>query len=277
MTLRQLDPGMAPEAISQIDAMLADIRREHGVHMPWAIESGSRAWGFPSPDSDYDARFFYVRPAEQALTVWPRRDVIERPIVGDLDVNGWDLAKALRLILKGNAVVIEWLNSPIIYGGEVWFRDQLLAFAQAWIDRDRLAAHYLYLTRRHRESDLSAGGEVKLKKLFYALRPAAAVTWMQAHPERKIPPMKFRDLMSECGAPEEVKALSEDLIRRKAVTRELGSGEPPPELLAFIDQCLAAGDAFRVRGQPPAPGAAEAADELFVAVTRRLDEAGPAD
>ncbi len=271
MTLRSIDPGMAPEAVARIDTMLDDIGREHGVHMPWAIESGSRAWGFPSPDSDYDARFIFVRPAAQAMTIWPRRDVIERPIFGDLDVNGWDLAKALRLILKGNAVVIEWLNSPIIYTGRAWFRDELLAFANQWIDRERLVSHYLYLARRHRESDLSVEGPLKLKKLFYTIRPAAAVGWMELHPDRKLPPMPFAELMAECGASDEVRALVDDLVRRKSVTRELGTGEAPPALLDFIDQALARNNAQAARGRPPKAGAAEAADAVFAEITHRLD------
>jgi len=273
MTLRNLEAGMALDTVDQIDQLLGEISREHGVYIPWAIESGSRAWGFPSPDSDYDARFIYVRPADQALTVWPRRDVIELPIVDDLDVNGWDLAKALRLILKGNAVVVEWLNSPIIYQGDAKFRDELLAFAQTWIDRDRLASHYLYLARRHRETDLAPSGPVKLKKLFYALRPAAVVSWMRLHPERSFPRIRFSELMSECGAPSEVRELSEELVERKLVTRELGMAVPPPALLTYVDQCIAGGDIFRARTRPQKPGAAEAADTLFGDITRRLDAA----
>ena len=102
----------------------ADIRRdvkdrliliecEHDVHILHAIESGSRGWGFPSPDSDYDVRFIYVHPRDRYLSLRPPRDVIELPVDGAFDINGWDLKKALRLLLKGNAVVLEWVNSPI--------------------------------------------------------------------------------------------------------------------------------------------------------------------
>ncbi|MFE3443732.1 DNA polymerase beta superfamily protein [Nocardia sp. NPDC059180] len=86
--------------------------------MRLAIESGSRAWGFPSPDSDYDCRFLYVASLDTYLSPWRTRDVIETPLVGLLDVNGWDLGKALRLLVKGNAVLIEWLQSPIVYRGD---------------------------------------------------------------------------------------------------------------------------------------------------------------
>jgi hypothetical protein len=77
------------------------IVREHGVAIGLAVESGSRAWGFPSPDRDYDCRFVFIRPLAQYLTPWPRRDVIELPLVDELDVNGWDLTKSLKLLMKG--------------------------------------------------------------------------------------------------------------------------------------------------------------------------------
>src|SRR5271154_6141624 len=122
MTLRHLPADFAPQAVDAVDARLVEIQREYGVSIPLAIESGSRAWGFPSPDSDYDCRFVFVRPLDQHLTPWPQRDVIETPLADDLDVNGWDLRKAIKLLLKGNAVIIEWLSSPIVYRGEAWFR-----------------------------------------------------------------------------------------------------------------------------------------------------------
>src|SRR5580698_6695076 len=123
MTIRDLPPSFAEGAVTAIDARLADIARDHGVSIPLAIESGSRAWGFPSPDSDYDCRFVFVRPVNQYLSPWQQRDVIETPLEGDLDVSGWDLAKAIKLLLKGNAVIIEWLTSPIVYDGDARFRD----------------------------------------------------------------------------------------------------------------------------------------------------------
>ena len=112
MSLRSIPADMAPEKVARIDALLGRAVSEHGVHLPLAVESGSRAWGFPSPDSDYDCRFVYVRPTATHLTPWPQRDVIEFALEDDLDANGWDLAKALRLLLKGNAVIVEWLRSP---------------------------------------------------------------------------------------------------------------------------------------------------------------------
>ncbi len=271
MKLRAIPAEMAAVAVSEVDSLIDAVRREHGVHIAWAIESGSRAWGFPSPDSDYDGRFIYVRPAVQALTVWPHRDVIEMPIVGEMDVNGWDLGKALRLLLKGNAVVVEWLQSPIIYEGYDWFRDELLAFATQWMDRDRAASHYLHLSRRQRSVYLADEAEVALKKVFYALRPAVALRWLRRHPEHALPPMHFPTLMAECAPPLDVAGIVEDLIALKATTREMGSGPMPKALLTFIDEELALAKDKEIATRSVTPEAVEAANALFRSITLRLD------
>lgn len=262
---------MSPNAVADVDNLLAAIAREHGVCIPWAIESGSRAWGFPSPDSDYDGRFIYVRPAAQALTVWQRRDVIETPIVGDLDVNGWDLSKALRLILKGNSVVVEWLQSPIIYSGEAWFRETMLAFAETWLDRQRATSHYLHLSRRQRAIYLEGQAQVPLKKIFYALRPAVALRWMRIHETRALAPMHFPTLMAECDPPQNVAAKVAELISLKAVTREMGIGPMPPILMEFIDTELRAAESLTASFASWSPEAAKAADETFASITLRMD------
>ena len=98
-----------------IKANLAEIEARENVRIVYACESGSRAWGFPSSDSDYDVRFIYLHPLEWYLSIVDKRDVIEDPITGQLDVNGWDLRKALQLFRKSNPPLFEWLNSPIVY------------------------------------------------------------------------------------------------------------------------------------------------------------------
>ncbi len=234
MLERSIPDTFDPATVSAIDARLAGIRASEGVHIPLAIESGSRAWGFPSPDSDYDCRFVYVRTAEQLITPWPWRDVIETPLEGDLDVNGWDLAKALKLMLKGNAVIIEWLRSPIAYGIEAQFREGFLALAERAVAPTLIIRHYLHLGLRQRRVDFG-GDKVKIKRLFYTLRPAAALRWMRLHPGRAIVPMHFPTLMAECEPPAGLAAIVDELLARKAVTRELGSSRVPAEVLAFID------------------------------------------
>lgn len=275
MSLRNIPSDMAPGPVAEVDGILAAIRRDQNVHIPLAIESGSRAWGFPSPDSDYDGRFLYVRPAAQALTIWPRRDVIETPLVGDMDVNGWDLSKALRLLLKGNAVVVEWLQSPIVYAGEDWFRDELLAFANQWLDRELVLIHYLHLGRRQKILHLDDRSEVPLKKVFYALRPAIALRWLRLHPGRAVAPMHVPTLMEQCDPPAELAALVAELRELKAATREMGTGQIPPVLLEFIEDEFGAVAVVDRSSVPRSVEAAREADALFARVTLRLDAVSP--
>lgn len=220
--------------MAAIDRLLGELEAAHGIHILLACESGSRAWGFLSPDSDYDCRFIYVRPFGDYLTPWPRRDVVEAPLIGDLDVNGWDLGKALKLMLKGNAVVLEWLRSPFAYAGDAAFRDGLLAMADRWADRERIARHYLHLGENQRRTYFPDDRDVAIKKLFYALRPAAALRWLRLH-GAAVPPMHFPTLMRECAPPDDVAAITADLIVAKARTRELGRGPVPEPIAAFID------------------------------------------
>lgn len=271
MSLRSISPDLDPHAVASVDRILDEIVETHGVRIGLAVESGSRAWGFPSPDSDYDGRFIYVRPGRDALTIWPRRDVIETPLVGDMDVNGWDLAKALRLLLKGNAVVVEWLQSPIVYRGEPWFRDALLAFADRWLDRGAVARHYLHLGQRQKILHLDGQTEVPLKKVFYALRPAVALRWLRMRPDQAVAPMHFPSLVSEADLPTEVVAIVSDLIERKAVTREMGDGLIPAPIMAMLDAEFADAEAMAAVAPSASPEAKAAADDLFAAMTLRFD------
>jgi uncharacterized protein len=222
--------SMDESIVAQIDARLAGVETEHGVRIPWAIESGSRAWGFASPDSDYDCRFVYVRPAERYLTLWPVRDVIETPLDAVFDVNGWDLSKAIRLLVKGNATVVEWLQSPIVYSGDEDFRDRMLTLASRVIDPVLLQRHYLHVGRQQ-----WVGGETApLKKVFYALRPAASLRWLRLHGAGELPPMDLPTLLAECDPPASVVAEAEELTALKSVTRELGVGAVPRAIARFI-------------------------------------------
>jgi predicted nucleotidyltransferase len=226
---------MDGKKIALIDTMLDRIVDEHRVFLPLAIESGSRAWGFASPDSDYDCRFVFVRRAAAHLTPWSPRDVIELPLDGGLDANGWDLGKALRLLLKGNAVIVEWLRSPVIYRGQAWFRDSFLEFAREAASREAIGRHYLHLGERQRRVYFGAGTSVAQKKIFYALRPAAALRWLRMRPTEAVAPMHFPTLMAECDLPVALQEEVADLMSRKALTRELGAARLSPAMAGFID------------------------------------------
>jgi predicted nucleotidyltransferase len=236
--MREIPSSLDPAVVTEIDRRLATVIDEHDVRIPWAIESGSRAWGFPSPDSDYDCRFLFVRPREKYLSLWPERDVIETPLDDTYDVNGWDLAKTLKLIAKGNATAIEWLRSPIVYMGEESFRDGLLALAGDIVDRNAVGRHYLHVALQQR------AGAPTLKRFFYVLRPATALRWLNTHPDEAVPPMDLPTLLAESEVTDEVRDAALELIAVKSDTREMGVGSPPDALERFVTAELERADHF---------------------------------
>ncbi|MBE7619235.1 nucleotidyltransferase domain-containing protein [Gluconacetobacter entanii] len=263
--LRAIPESFCPTALGDIDRTLQAIRAEHDVAIPLAIESGSRAWGFPSLDSDYDCRFIFIRPTAQYLSLWPVRDVIEVPLTQELDINGWDLAKAVRLLLKGNVAVMEWLSSPIIYGADATFRARFLALAHRVCNRTLVARHYLHLGEK--QYDRHCGMQVhdlRIKKLFYALRPAIALRWLRLHPACNVVPMHFPSLLGECELEPATVGIIDDLIRAKAQTREtrLIAMPEPLEWLMAHEFALAHETFDHLSPEVPADAMAEA-DEFF--------------
>ena len=232
--VRAIPSDFDPTVVAAIERRLRLIEAEHDVTIVWAVESGSRAWGFPSPDSDYDCRFVYVRPLADYLSIEQKRDVIEVPIAEELDINGWDLFKMARLLLKGNAVAIEWLTSPIIYRGLVAFRDEWCCEAERFVDRAALVRHYYHLGHGQFRRHMAQADAVSLKKVFYVLRPAVALRWLRLHPGRNVAPMHLPTLLAQVDLPEATRQEIEALIERKAVTREMGQGAFPKPILDFI-------------------------------------------
>ena len=174
----------------QIVSRLHEIERREQVRILLAVESGSRAWGFASPDSDYDVRFIYIRPQKDYLRLERVRDVIEEPIAGELDINGWDLQKALRLLHKSNPTLFEWVSSPIVYL-ETDFADRFRAVMQPHFSSKSALYHYL-CTAQGNYREYLRGDRVRAKKYFYVLRPILACRWVL---ERGTPPpMRFDEL-----------------------------------------------------------------------------------
>ena len=228
--------GFSPDAVSEIRKRLDEVRSS-GVKILFAIESGSRAWGFPSPDSDYDCRFVYIRPVEHHLRLHADRDVIEFPIEGEIDTGGWDLRKALLLALKGNAVIVEWVKSPDIYEELAGFRDRFSALLDDIVDPHLVAKHYFGLLKRH--DHIYLGDEVKLKKLFYALRPAFSLQFMEECGFTRLPPMNLQVLMQHVQVPADLRDLIAAMIEEKSVTREMGSGRAPEPVSRFLVEARA--------------------------------------
>lgn len=222
-----------------IQAIREDLRvaaDKERVHILWAIESGSRAWGFPSPDSDYDCRFVYVRSKADYLALFPKRDVIELPMDKIFDVNGWDLQKAIRLALKGNAVIVEWLQSPFVYSGNSDFKNEFLSLCRDVVDRNSIAMHYLHISYSISKQFVDLEGQVHLKKLFYLIRPVFALLWLQQNPKEVIAPMNIHELMQDISLERGVALEIEDLLARKAVTREIGAGIASDRLISFCQK-----------------------------------------
>ncbi len=170
---------------------LDEIEKKENVRILLAVESGSRAWGFASPDSDYDVRFIYVRPREDYLRLEKTRDVIELPIEGELDINGWDLDKTLRLLRASNPTLFEWFSSPIVYR-ETAFADAFRSVMQKYFSSRRGLSHYLSMAGSNYREYLK-GDMVKAKKYFYVLRPVLACRWILD--KGTPPPMLFSELV----------------------------------------------------------------------------------
>ncbi len=224
--------SMDPEYRGKVLAELSEIEVREDVKILFAIESGSRAWGFPSPDSDYDARFVYARRPDWYLSITPGRDVIELPIDDLLDINGWDIKKALGLLLKPNPVLLEWLDSPIRYIWKDDLCDPLIAFSREISHAKACLYHYRSLGIRQYRLHLEDKAEIKLKKLLYVLRPAMAVRWTRLHPDQ-FPPMNFHKLMDGCDLPPKLRSEIDGILALKAKTKEIGLSSSRPDLNAF--------------------------------------------
>jgi len=257
--VRSIPPTLDPDVVRQIDVRLDGVEAEHGVRILWAIESGSRAWGFPSPDSDYDGRFLYVRPVSDYVAIRRSRDVIETPLDEVYDVNGWDVRKALGLMLRGNATVGEWLRSPIVYRGDEAVAAALLALADEVVDRSGVVRHYSHVARSNLALLASSG---RLKKFFYALRPALCLRWLRLHPDAAVPPMDVATLVAGADLPAATERAVADLVAQKARTREIGHAPVPEVLMALVEAELARAAADTAR---PAPSGAERDREAALA------------
>ncbi len=270
-----LPPDMEGGAVAEIKSILDRLAVENGVAIPLAVESGSRAWGFPSPDSDYDCRFIYLRPAIETFTLFPRRDVIEHPLSSLIDIGGWELSKALRLLIRGNAVIIEWLTSPFAYRDTPEFRTGFLDLAADVADRSLVARHYFHLAEGQCARVLDKpDGEVALKKLLYILRPLMALRWLSARPDVAVAPMNFGLLMDGVDLPADVRQDVSDLLERKRTTRELGTGKIPGSISEFIYSTLRDMEDFREAPAEKDTTASErAADDFWRNWTGRLSPA----
>ncbi len=219
----------------EIKEQLRQLEAEEGCRILYACESGSRAWGFASSDSDYDVRFIYVRPVEWYLSIQNRRDVIERPLIGDLDINGWDLRKALQLFRKSNPPLLEWLGSPTVYVENGTVAKKLRELGKTYYSKAATAHHYLAMARGNYREYLK-GETVSLKKYLYVLRPLLAVQWIER--EQGTPPTDFNVLVDRLIAEPMLRGEIDALLEKKRAAAELDRGPRIEAISTFIDREL---------------------------------------
>ena len=265
-------PGKAvitPEVQRRIKDKLSEIEQQESVRILLAVESGSRAWGFPSPDSDFDVRFLYARPRDWYLSIDKRRDVIECPAEDMLDINGWDISKALGLLLKANPVLSEWLSSPVRYKEDLACTERLRELAARVAFGRPARFHYLRLGQSSYERNIAARETVPLKKYFYALRPALALRWLRMRPDP--PPMDLPGLRAGLRLAPRLDAEFDRLIAAKAEMAELGKARRIGTLDRFIESEFAfAGDASAPASAAD-PGLIGDANRVF----REIIDGGP--
>lgn len=259
---------IAPAIRAEIVSRLAAVESEHGVRVLYACESGSRGWGFASPDSDYDVRFLYVHPLPWYLQVNPMRDVIELPISDALDINGWELRKALGLLRKGNATLVEWLDSPVVYRADAAFLGATRDAALHTHRPERSFHHYVHMARRNYREYLR-GETVRLKKYLYVLRPLLAALWTEQG--RGVAPMRFTVLVDAIVTDAGLRTAIEQLLVAKRAAMESDVGPPLPAINAFVDAELTRLEA----AAPPVSDGIDFSvlDRLLMDTVLRLDAA----
>ncbi len=207
-----------------IQRKLAEIAQAHKIRILLAIESGSRAWGFPSTNSDYDVRFVYVRHLDDYLSIKEFRDVIEtqiyyEPLLGTLeDLNGWDIRKALYLALKSNPVLFEWIQSPIRYAIDESAVQSLFEFCKENVNLDLMKNHYYKLTFNAWRQIEEDHHEVKVKLYCYGLRPALMLDWLNKF--HSVPPMDIHSLVYTLIKDSKLENTIAELVTLKATALE---------------------------------------------------------
>ncbi|MGD8834909.1 MAG: nucleotidyltransferase domain-containing protein [Desulfobacteraceae bacterium] len=209
------------------------IEKDHNVKTILACESGSRAWGFPSDDSDYDVRFIFVNQKDWYLSIADKRDVIELPVDDLLDVNGWDLKKALHLMRKSNSPLLEWLSSPIQY--HVWPEafNRLFKLSKMAFMPETSCYHYLSMAKKKVEQ-FKENERVKLKTYMYAIRSTLCCEWIIKNMEQ--PPMHIDNLLAEITDDLQFKDQVNRLIAQKKAHTEKFTVERSEVIENYINQ-----------------------------------------
>lgn len=229
---------MIPSQIhTEIINRIRSAEKEHNVKVLFAIESGSRAWGFASPNSDYDVRFVYAHSRDWYLTIdlEDKRDVIEYPIVDEIDINGWDIRKALNLLWRSNPGIVEWLQSPIVYVDDGIFAPAARALLPEIYSPTKGIHHYHSMAKTNYRGYLKED-IVPLKKYFYVLRPLLSIMWLEKF--QTPAPIEFHRLRELLTDFPDVNADISLLLERKKQSMEKELAPVIPTLNQFIERML---------------------------------------
>jgi predicted nucleotidyltransferase len=259
---------MDQKMIDTVKNKLLNIEKEHGVKILYAVESGSRAWGFESLDSDYDIRFIYAHHKNWYLNILPKRDVIEYPIINEFDYSGWDLRKTLFLMNKSNPVLFEWLRSPIVYYKEDYSYNVLEQLSKEYFSPISTVYHYLHMAsgnyRHYLQSD-----NVKIKKYFYVLRPILACLWIENF--RESPPVEFEKLLIQITDKDLLEEINELLAKKKSGV-ELGEEPKINVINNFIENMLQHFENTAKTFDPRKKPKQELLEEGFIEILDHIDK-----
>ncbi|GEN77958.1 nucleotidyltransferase domain-containing protein [Chryseobacterium hagamense] len=211
---------------------LKEIEERRGIEVLLAVESGSRAWGFASPDSDYDIRFIYRHEKDWYLSPWDKDETVEFMTEDDLDGSGWDLRKTFHLLLKSNAALLSWFYSPVVYVKNERFYDLFKPLADECFSQAAVFYHYLSMSKKYLEA--CRGDEVKLKSYFYLLRTALTGKWVLE--KGTVPPVLFSELtvLTDDFTREKI----ENLVALKATKGESYYHPNDRELFGFLESMI---------------------------------------
>lgn len=212
---------------------LKEIEERENIRVLHAAESGSRAWGIASPDSDYDVRFVYVRPMDFYLKLQDKKDFIDWELNQVLDINGWDITKALQHFYKSNATLYEWGNSPIIYKTTPQW-EKIMKLAEEYFSGKSAMYHYYGTARKNYEAYLMED-MVKYKKYFYVFRPILACKWIE---KKKCPPPVLFQTLAEEILEKEMKPAVDRLVEAKLQMTESEKRGKIQELNDYIQENL---------------------------------------
>ncbi|MCT4663672.1 MAG: nucleotidyltransferase domain-containing protein [Flavobacteriales bacterium] len=245
----------------KISHYLNEIEKAKNVEILLACETGSRAWGFPSPDSDFDIRIIYQHKKDWYLSLNEQKDSIDLMFENnEIDITGWDLKKSLKLLQKSNAPLLERIQSPIIYKKDHEFLEEIKVIAQNQYSRIATMHHYLSMAKKFIE-ELKENEEYKLKRFFYILRSATACKWILEKDE--MPPIEFMKMINNLAIdPILVKRINE-LIELKSTKSESYYHHGEPKLLSFIETCINEAEENRLK-LPSSKGKIEELNQFFI-------------